>query len=141
MGILVIILYTYLIIVQSYGGTDPTEADIDKMEQLILNKQTPQLSSTAQLSASNGLRGTSAGMGSKGGSSTRGSLVDLKGSSARLMPDDNDASPGADLMDIDKQVSTASILYFSNENNCYRKKGGSRICAFTQLVRVFHLNG
>ncbi|XP_075252147.1 uncharacterized protein LOC142344413 isoform X2 [Convolutriloba macropyga] len=88
---------------KSYGGTDPTEADIDKMEQLILNKQTPQLSSTAQLSASNGLRGTAAGMGSKGGS-TRGSLVDLKGSSARLMPDDNDASPGADLMDIDKQV-------------------------------------
>ena len=129
MGILVIILYTYLIIVQSYGGTDPTEADIDKMEQLILNKQTPQLSSTAQLSASNGLRGTAAGMGSKGGS-TRGSLVDLKGSSARLMPDDNDASPGADLMDIDKQVSTASILCFSNENNCYRKKGGSRIYAF-----------
>ncbi|XP_063718238.1 kettin homolog [Symsagittifera roscoffensis] len=87
------------------SGLDSTEADIEKMERLILNKQPPQLSSSAQLSTSDGLRVGGRGYGGMGGSSSRGSsYMDLRGSSARLHSTDNMTSPGTDPTDIDKQV-------------------------------------
>ena len=80
------------------------------MERLILNKQPPQLSSSAQLSTSDGLRVGGRGYGGMGGSSSRGSsYMDLRGSSARLHSTDNMTSPGTDPTDIDKQVLAYSF--------------------------------